>query len=334
MNQEHQISIVIPVYNAEKYLAECIDSILSQSFPNFELILVDDGSKDSSGKLCDNYALKDSRIKVIHQINGGVTSARRAGVESAVADWICFVDADDLIPENGLLNLFSKVKEYEQADIIEGKVIRFYPDGKSTINKSIAEGEEDVSLNGHDYALSLCTNKYAGRGPWAKLIRKQLLKESNALDIPRWITNREDVMMLTICAKQIRHYLSIPVPVYKYRRLYGETAVSNKLSWAYWSDYILQMNRILKSGANVTWQDVLNANAVNVFGEIVYSNYIKNGVFPEQFKEQVLPILKMNRKKMRFALKLYLDIFSLPFVLRNPLCIFIHKLYKVKKRLF
>lgn len=334
MNQEHQISIVIPVYNAEKYLAECIDSILSQSFSDFELLLVDDGSKDASGRICDDYANKDNRVKVIHQVNGGVTSARRAGVEAAVADWICFVDADDLIPENGLLNLFSKVNEDELADIIEGKVIRFYPDGKSTINKSIAEGEEDVCLNGHDYALSLCTNKNAGRGPWAKLIRKQIIKDSNALDIPRWITNREDVMMLTLCATRIRRYVLISSPVYKYRRLYGDTAVSNKLSWKYWSDYFLQMKKTLLSETNDTWQDVLNANAVNVFGEIVYSNYIVNGVFPEQFKEQVLPILKRNRKKMRFALRLYLVIFSMPFALRNILCVTIHKFYEVKKRLF
>ena len=83
-----KISIIVPVYNSEKYLCACIDSILSQSFRDFELILVDDGSRDSSQRICDDYAQKDSRIKVIHKKNGGVSSARNAGL-SAVRGGIC-----------------------------------------------------------------------------------------------------------------------------------------------------------------------------------------------------------------------------------------------------
>lgn len=96
------ISIIVPVYNVENFLERCIKSILGQTLPNFELILVDDGSPDNSGAICDEYAGKDSRVKVIHKPNGGVSSARNAGIDIARGEWICFIDSDDWINEDYL----------------------------------------------------------------------------------------------------------------------------------------------------------------------------------------------------------------------------------------
>lgn len=96
------ISIVIPVYNTEKYLKRCIDSVLGQSFTNFELILVDDGSKDNSGKICDDYAQQDTRVRVIHQDNKGVSVARNKGIDEAKGEYISFIDSDDWVEENFL----------------------------------------------------------------------------------------------------------------------------------------------------------------------------------------------------------------------------------------
>lgn len=90
-----QISIIVPVYNAGRFLDKCVTSILSQSFSDFELLLVDDGSKDDSGVLCDLYAQKDARVKVFHKENGGVSSARNLGLDNAKGEWIAFVDSDD-----------------------------------------------------------------------------------------------------------------------------------------------------------------------------------------------------------------------------------------------
>lgn len=92
-----KISVIVPVYKAEKYVGECIESILSQTYTDFELLLVDDGSPDKSGEICDYYAGKDPRIIVYHKENGGVSSARNYGIEHAVGEWICFVDSDDTI---------------------------------------------------------------------------------------------------------------------------------------------------------------------------------------------------------------------------------------------
>ena len=95
-----EISIIVPVYKVEKYLNRCIDSILAQSFPDFELILVDDGSPDKSGKICDDYAAKDSRVKVIHKENAGVSAARNSGLAMSSGSYIMFCDSDDFVDKN------------------------------------------------------------------------------------------------------------------------------------------------------------------------------------------------------------------------------------------
>lgn len=108
-------SVIVPVYNVEKYLQECINSILSQSITDFELLLIDDGSSDKSGIICDEYASKDKRIKVFHKENGGVSSARNMGLDYARGKWISFIDSDDTVTPDYL----SFPKELEECDIIE-----------------------------------------------------------------------------------------------------------------------------------------------------------------------------------------------------------------------
>lgn len=95
-----QISVIVPVYNVEKYLTQCIESILNQTYQAFELLLIDDGSEDSSGNICNYYSNADSRVKVFHKENGGVSSARNMGIEHARGEWVCFVDSDDWIDKD------------------------------------------------------------------------------------------------------------------------------------------------------------------------------------------------------------------------------------------
>lgn len=100
------ISVIVPVYNVEQYIKRCVDSILKQTFTDFELILIDDGSPDQCSKICDNYALEDSRVKVIHQKNGGLSAARNTGIDYVFAnsnsEWLCFIDSDDWVHEKYL----------------------------------------------------------------------------------------------------------------------------------------------------------------------------------------------------------------------------------------
>lgn len=96
------ISIIVPVYKAEAYLHRCVDSLLAQTFTYFEVLLIDDGSPDCIGEICDAYAKKDARVRVFHQPNGGVSVARQRGVENAKGEWITFVDANDCLPQKSL----------------------------------------------------------------------------------------------------------------------------------------------------------------------------------------------------------------------------------------
>ena len=112
-----EVSIIVPVYQVENYIRQCVDSILAQTFTDFELILVDDGSKDQSGQICDEYAEMDKRVKVIHQKNSGAASARNNGIGHANGRYLCFVDADDWIEDTMIAKCVSQMKEYD-ADIL------------------------------------------------------------------------------------------------------------------------------------------------------------------------------------------------------------------------
>ena len=111
MYEEKLVSVIVPIYNVEEYLERCIESILRQSYNNLEIILVDDGSTDRSGEICDAFAQKDNRVKVIHQVNGGVATARNTGLDNSKGDYICFIDSDDYVHPDFIKYLYIKLME-------------------------------------------------------------------------------------------------------------------------------------------------------------------------------------------------------------------------------
>lgn len=165
------VSIIIPIYNAEKTLPRCVDSILSQTFRDFTLILVDDGSKDDSGKICDEYAEKDSRVKVIHKENGGVSSARNAGLDISENEYITFLDADDAVPNNYLSCLYGCMIA-NSADIAVCDVV-FIRNGAETMRFSCPE----PIISGKTALEKLLSRKEINSGPYAKLFRSGIIGE-------------------------------------------------------------------------------------------------------------------------------------------------------------
>ncbi len=137
MNCDPLISIVVPVYNVEKYVGACIDSILNQTYKNVEIILVDDGSTDSSGKICDDYALRYSNIKVVHQQNGGLSAARNSGIDIMVGEYVSFVDSDDLICEEYIITLYNLLVN-TSADISTSSLRSFVDDENIPKKKSLS----------------------------------------------------------------------------------------------------------------------------------------------------------------------------------------------------
>ena len=138
------ISVIIPIYNAEKYLPRCLDSIINQTYSNLEIILINDGSSDASGNICDSYAKEDSRVKVIHQSNAGVSAARNAGLDIATGDYISFVDPDDWIESNMYEVLVGTIQDKE-IDILrfnayrKGEIINKLPFRGEYSNKELEE---------------------------------------------------------------------------------------------------------------------------------------------------------------------------------------------------
>ena len=163
-----KISVIIPVYNAEKTLHRCIDSILAQTFSDFEVLLIDDGSKDKSGEICDEYARKDSRIKVCHKENGGVSSARNMGLDNAKGEWITFVDADDYIASDFLSAINNN------CDFIIGQSQHFNSTGKYWISENIST--QDV-VNKEQFQSFLAHNLvcHIMRTPWGKFFKRNLI---------------------------------------------------------------------------------------------------------------------------------------------------------------
>ena len=131
-----EFSVIVPVYNVEPYLRQCIDSILGQSFADFELILVDDGSPDGCPAICDEYAAKDGRVTVIHQLNAGLVRARKSGLLRASADYICFVDSDDWVKEDWLQTVHQCLAEGNWPDML---VFSYIQDNGSTVQPIFAE---------------------------------------------------------------------------------------------------------------------------------------------------------------------------------------------------
>lgn len=187
------ISIIIPVYNAGPYIGNCIESILNQSYKDYELILVDDGSSDNSGKICDEFASEDSRIKVFHKPNGGATSARKCGVEHADGDWILFSDADDEMPSDALESLYSKIGK--NIEFVAGTI--YY----RTIDRKIISETKKSIVSPQEY-ICLLLNRTTYYGPCSKLIKKKLFDDLQWLD-DKSVYQNEDLLMLIQIASKI-----------------------------------------------------------------------------------------------------------------------------------
>jgi len=170
------ISVIIPIYNVENYLSKCVDSVLNQTYQNLEIILVDDGSKDNCGQICDEYAQKDNRVKVVHKPNGGVSQARNVGLDNSNGEFIAFVDPDDYIEKDMLSELKQNLEDADLSacgcqKIFENKVIE-----QLKVKKSVLIDKQkfikNLFYNGE--------HKYQYQGfLWDKLYKSKIIKQHN-----------------------------------------------------------------------------------------------------------------------------------------------------------
>lgn len=219
-----EISVVVPVYNAERYIGECIESILSQTFSDIECLLIDDGSKDSSGTICDEYALKDDRVKVIHQENSGEMAARARGVRMSRGQYLYFVDADDKIMPDTLTSMFSYMKE--DVDIIA------------------FENQYDGQFTMVNYAELLLSFRLLA--VWGKLYRRRLF-DDYVLGVPSCFKVGGDFLTNIRTLKNIKGVV-ICKPQYKYlynRQNPESVQLKHRNSYDYEKSMILEVSKIL-----------------------------------------------------------------------------------------
>jgi len=201
------ISVIIPVYNVQPYLAKCVDSVICQTYKNLEILLVDDGSSDGSSDICDAY-LKDSRVKVIHKENGGLSDARNAGLEEASGDYIYFLDADDYI-ESYAFETMLKALVVNNADIVECRVRHVYPDNpdKDFIHKKPIPGiyNKKAALEGIlDYKFRIVA--------WNKIYKAELWQNTR---FPKG-RYHEDEFTIPYIIDSCNRYVSIGEALYYY----------------------------------------------------------------------------------------------------------------------
>lgn len=220
------ISVIVPVYNTEKYLDECIQSVLSQSFINFELLLIDDGSTDNSGAICDAYASQDERVRVFHKENSGVSSARNVGLDEAKGEYVIFLDADDYWYRDDCLEVLLRIAVQTKVDVVRGEYKAVDENGNFVFSRSVSKKRMRYAnrpINTFEFL------KYAVHGEfflWLCLFRRKIVGNLH-FEIGRVFL--EDVQFLAKLMIEDFCCMYVPdVQFYAYRKI--ETSASNSIS--------------------------------------------------------------------------------------------------------
>ena len=229
-----KISVIVPVYKAEKYIEDCVQSILSQTYANFELILVNDGSPDASGAICDRLAEKDARIRVIHKENGGAATARNAGLDAAQGEYIAFVDGDDLIHPQ-YLELLLAMLQKDKADVAWCHY-DFFTD-ESSFSSLPLDVEQETAKTELEYGQEILKEfrKHERRTSLISLCMKLYKREIfHDLRIPTGYIE-EDSIMLPLLLDRVGVYSHIKLPLYHWRETAGSVTRSglSEKSFAY-----------------------------------------------------------------------------------------------------
>lgn len=230
-NSTALVSVVVPVYKTEKYLRKCVDSILSQTYPNLEILLIDDGSPDHCGEICDEYAKKDKRIRVIHNDNYGVSYSRNYGIKAATGEYLLFVDSDDYVNSTYTEGLVRSIQGY---DIAISDMLCFFVEKKSYIPY--------ISVNGvitHQIRKDFQKISRVFGLVWGKLYRTAILRQQNIL-FDESISNVEDTLFSFEYLKYIATYNISHEAEYIYVRR-QEDSLSKHSDWM---DNLAQLDKI------------------------------------------------------------------------------------------
>ena len=206
-----KFSVIVPVYKVETYLDRCVESVLKQTFTDFELILVDDGSPDRCGEMCDSYAAMDNRVVVIHQENAGVSVARNRGIEVATGEFVAFVDADDYVSIDFLQCAYDAIRQHPKAEIVQFCWRAF---DECVEVAPIENGPMQLRVHGTEDAMAdFLRFRCFTHAPWGKVIRRSLLED---IEFPRGIKVGEDLHVSYRLLGKATNIVSTDAVVYYY----------------------------------------------------------------------------------------------------------------------
>ena len=291
MQQCPKISVIIPVYKTEQFVEECVNSVLQQTFLDFEIILVNDGSPDKSGEICERVKERDKRIRVLHQENQGVTRARANGVSSAQGEWICFVDSDDTLPANALELLVSAT--HNHTDIVVGFLNECpYIPEKMSVEK---------------YRENCITGRFINSAPFPKLFRRILFSNSFIFDIPRSIIKGEDMLMnIRLAFMTDKDVYLIPHKVSNYR-IHAESCMQCfQPTTDYEENYHIERKKSIPKEVYKQYQPYCIQSQLQALREILKYNYNKNwssSVFVKDLKREIQEAQYSLHWKDRIILK-------------------------------
>lgn len=284
-----KLSIIIPVYNIEAYLSRCLDSVLNQTFSDYEVIIVNDGSKDSSGIIADSYAEKDKRLKVIHKENGGVSSARFEGVKAAKGEFVGFVDGDDMIEPNMYSVLIENAEKYN-ADISHCGYKMVFPDGRIdyyyNTNKLI---EQD----NHNGLADLLKGEFIEPGLWNKVYKTDFVKNvvlNKRMDSS--IKINEDLLMNYYLFIQSNKAIFTDKCLYHYM-IHKNSAATSRINKNKLCDPIKVLTILdSETSDNIVLNKIVNARFARL---LVYTATLSKKLNPEL----IIPERKKARKNLR-----------------------------------
>ena len=228
------ISIIMPIWNVEPYLHRSVDSILSQTYPHLEIILVDDGSPDNCGRICDEYAEKNERIKVIHQSNQGISAARQAGLDMATGDYVFFFDPDDYADADMIASMV-EAAEKSGADIV---YCNFYRNGEEDKCNYGTDSEELIYRLVHHQAMVYI---------WQILYRRSVIKNHQISFYPSWLCYCEDLLFMIRCMNSGGTLLHIDKAFYHYMQRDHSASFRSLKNMLSEKEYIKQLQLILDS---------------------------------------------------------------------------------------
>lgn len=306
------ISVIIPVYNTEKYIKKCIDSVTTQTYRNLEIIIIDDGSKDRSLDICQEMAKNDSRIRVFHQENKGVSSARNKGLDYATGDWISFLDSDDYLDRDFYETLINATSS--NVSIICCGVRPVNEKGEEVPHLQYNNiPKEDTLLSGKDVWMHFLhpSKRYLYWSPWDKLISTVLAKKH------RFVVGRkfgEDLYYCFQCLKDTESIYYIPQKKYNYLIREGSATHSNSFNYSSFDSLFVSKKIFLETRNEQSLKHYTRLNMLVVAARIVRGYYL-HPIDRRQYGLKIKQIRKLIRKQFRLYCIVELNIKHLCLIL-------------------